>query len=375
MLVAGAVLSFASRSFAITPLVGEPSTADLVELSLPRWSQLITLRASGGYRDNILLSAFAPTGRGFARTEAEVFASSFSQGVWQWTTFLNGDILRYFSPIPETSGEQQWFAHGELRWNPSARIHTTFAVQGYYQDMVLDLSETETIRVVAPIRVRGGMVTGSARIALIGGFALEPSFRVHRSDYLDYTGDYRETQEGVKLEWKRDDHLVVSAGWRELQRPYSERTEYTAGGRALPDTHLRFAQNEVEFRAKSSWLYRGKWTASMATARLQNRDQASGYFDYDQDRGKAELAWSNAGWGTTFGGEIHRDEYLVQTVGVGTAPSARVSRETSFSFRLERSFASTWTLFAEARQEHVRSNEEEFTYLARSILAGLERSF
>lgn len=375
MLVAGAVLIIAARCLADEPAVHKDVTPDLAALNLPDWSHLVTVRVSGGYRDNILLSAFAPTGRGFARTEAEVFASSFSSGAWQWTVFLNGDVLRYFSPVPEAGGEQQWFAHGELRWSPSARIRTNLAVQGYYQDMVLDLSETEAIRVVAPLRVRGGMATVSSRVTLIGGFALEPSFRAHRSDYLDYTGDYTENQEGLRLEWKHDDRLVLSAGWRLVQRNFSERTEYTAGGRELPDTHLRFTQNEAELRAKSSWLYRGKWTASVAAARFQNRDQASGYFDYDQDRGKAEVTWSNENWKTTVGGELQRANYLVQTVGTGIAPPARVSRETGFSSRLERSFASIWTLFAEAHQEHVRSNAEEFSYLARSILAGLECSF
>ena len=360
-------------------LAGTPSDPaipiDLAALELPSLSRLITLRASSGYRDNVLLSSFAPEGRSFARAETEVVLSSLNESAWQWTAFLNGDVLRYFSPLPDARGEQQWFTHGELRWTPSSRLVTSLMAQVYYQDMVLDVSETEAVRVVAPIRVRGAIVASSTKIALPAGFVLEPYARVHRSDYLDYSGDFDETQAGLRLEWKHDERFVLSAGGRQLRRAYDERTNFTAGGRPLPDTHLRFDQTEAELKARSAWSWRGNWNASVAASRLQNRDQASGYFNYDRDRLKTQLGWSNSRWSVTGSGERQQSEYLVQTVGIGTSPAARVSRDTEVTARVERHFNPAWTAFAEARDERSTSNQVEFSYRARGVLGGVEFSF
>jgi hypothetical protein len=83
------------------------------------WEQTTSLRSSVGWRDNGLLSSFAPIGRGFGRAEIETFLTK-GQGDWRWLAFVNGDVLRYFSPPPETGGEQQWFLHGEARWQHGA---------------------------------------------------------------------------------------------------------------------------------------------------------------------------------------------------------------------------------------------------------------
>lgn len=375
LLVFPALLTLLLRSLAAGSPTDQAAPVDLSAFELPRTSRLITLRASSGYRDNVLLSSFAPEGRSFARAETEVVFSSLTASAWQWTAFLHGDVLRYFSPLPEARGEQQWFTHAELRWQPWSRLLTSLMAQVYYQDMVLDVSETEAVRVVAQIRVRGAIVSSSTKIALAAGFVLEPYARAHRSDYLDYSGDFDETQAGLRLEWKHDERLVLSAGGRQLRRAYDERTNYTAGGRALPDTHLRFTQTEAELKARSTWSWRGQWTASAAASRLQNRDQASGYFDYDRDRLKTQLGWSTKDWTITGSGERQHAEYLVQTVGVGTSPPARVSRDTDLTLRGERHFSPAWTAFAEAREERATSNQEEFSYRARAFLAGAELSF
>lgn len=368
------LLSLAAVCESLAGLTGESAESDLAGLE-SSYSQFGALRTSVGYRDNIFLSAFAPTSRTFGRGEAEFVISSLPLQAWQWTALLNGDVLRYFRAAPGAGGEQQWLVHGDLRWNGSERFFTTLAMQGYYQDMVLDLSETEAVRVVAPVKVRGAMLTASTHVPAPGGFALVPSVRAHWSDYLDYSADYQENQEGLRLEWKQSDLLVISAGGQLLQRNFSERTQYTAGGRSLPDTHLHFKQSSGDLKVQSSWIWLGKWTASAAASRMQNRDDGSGYFDYDRNRGKADIGWSTDRWSVTCGGDRQHSTYLVQTAGIGIAPPARVSTDTELSLRVERHFSSRWTVFAEGRHEQSTSNQEEFSYRARSISSGVELNF
>jgi hypothetical protein len=338
------------------------------------WLHTETLRGSVGWRDNALLSPFAPIGRAFARAELETFFLR-EQGDWKFLSLINGDVLRYFSPPPETGGEQQWFVHGEMRWQhwPAGRL--ALKADGFLQDAVIDLSETESIRTVAPTRAQGVFVTSVPRLELPGGFALEPLVQVKRVAYREIPGDYDETKAGARLEWKHSDALMLSATWYEHRRNYSERPRYTAGGRALKGTHLDFWQREGELKASTAWSGGGQWTAAVTAGRLENRDRASGFFDYDQNRGRMELAWQGAQWKISFDGEAKRMNYLVQTVGAGTAPPPRVADDFETTLRFERKLTDGWTLFAEHRWERNRSNENEFSYRANTVLVGIQRDY
>ena len=72
---------------------------------------------------------------------------------------------------------------------------------------------------------------------------------------------------------------------------------------------------------------------------------------------------------------MKRMDYIIQTVGAGTAPPPRVADNFETSLRVERELTSAWTVFAEHRWERNRSNESEFDYRANTVLAGLQRSF
>lgn len=351
------------------------SRSSPVAKPLPDWIHTGTLRTSVGWRDNLLLSPFAPIGRSFARGEVEAFLWRQPRDHWEAIALLNGDVLRYFSPPPETGGEQQWFAHVEMRWLPSDRWRVSLKGDAYLQDVVVDLSETAVVRVVAPTRAAGAFATGAVRVKLPGGFTLEPSAQAKRSDYRDYPGDYGELKVGARVEWKRSERLAWSGGWFEHRRRYLQRPQFTAGGRELAGTHLRFAQREGDARVSSAWTAGGRWSAAITAARLENRDGASGYFDYDQNRARVELGWERNGWKAAIDGEAKRLAYRVQTVGAGIAPPPRIAEDFQSTLRIERPFGAGWTSFAEHRWERSRSNEEGFSYRANTALAGVERTF
>lgn len=338
------------------------------------WAHTETVRGSLGWRDNVLLSPFAPLQRGFVRGEFEMIGHA-KRRQFEVVSFLNGDVQRYFSPPPETSGEQLWSGQLEGRWQPRDLLRFSLKALGYLQDTVIDLSETEASRVVAPVRVRGGHGTASIRFTLRGGFTVEPLAQVKGADYRDYPGDYREVKTGVRLAWRRGEALALSAAWFEHRRRYVERTQYTAGGRALQGTLLRFQQREGEIKLATGWSSGGKWTAAVLLGRLENRDGASGYFDYDQERLRGELGWEGTAWRAIVEGEARRADYRVQTVGAGSAPPPRIADGFDLSGRLERDLDARWTAFAEYRWERNRSNEAEYNYRANTILAGLQRAF
>ncbi len=349
--------------------------AELDALQSAVWQPTAQVRASLGWRDNVLLSPFAPIERAFVRGEVEAMLWRPMHNRWEFLSFLNADVLRYFPPPVETGGEQQWSLHLEERWRAADSLRVSLKATGYQHDMVIDLSETEATRVVAPTRVRGGFITLVSRFTLPAGFTFEPLGRVKRTDYREFAGDYDESMAGARMEWRRGADLVLSAAVFEHHRRYAERVQYTAGGRALPRTRLRFEQRVGELKAGTGWQARGDWNVTGTVGWLENRDEASGYFDYDQKKARLELGWASGPWRVTFDGETQRMEYLIQTVGAGIAPPARITDDHEVSLRLERQLDERWTLFAEYRWERSRSNELEFSYRANSALAGVQRSF
>lgn len=349
--------------------------AELDALEASVWSPSLALRTSLGWRDNVLLSPFAPIGRGFGRAEVDAILFRPMRNHWEFVSFLNGDVLRYFAPPTETSGEQQWSLHVEGRWQPVDAARLSLKAAGYLRNMVIDLSETEALRLVAPTRVRGAYAIAATRVALPGGFRFEPAVQVRRSDYRDYAGDYDDVRGGARLEWDRLARLAISAAWFETRRDYDQRVQFSASGRALAGTRLEFQMREAEMKLRTGWSGGGEWSAAVTAGKAENRDGASGYFDYDQERVRFELGWEGERWRVGLDAEARRMEYQVQTVGAGIAPPPRIADDYEAMLRAERDLDSKWTLFAEYRWERSRSNEVGFSYRANTVLAGVQRSF
>ncbi len=346
--------------------------AELEALKLPVWQVGGTVRASAGWRDNVLLSSVDADDRFFLRGQLETFGWRLPKGDWEWVGFLNGDVTRYLDPPSEIAGEQEWFAHAEVRWQPRPAVRATLTTQGYFQDQVFDLSATEAERLVARLRVQGAMAGGEVRVSPSSVISLTAFGQGHRSDYREFQEDFDEGKVGGRLVWTPSGGVTLTASLLSRRRDYAERPEYTAGGRALTGTLLSLTQQEVELKAQFS---RGSWSTSLVVLGLENRDDASGYFDYDERRARLALAWKKERWRLSLEGAGVRYLYRVQTVGTGFDPPRRRREDAEVSMRAERSVRERWTLFAEGRWERSRSNEENASYATKALLAGAAFAF
>ena len=346
--------------------------AELEALKLPTWQAGGAVRASAGWRDNLLLSAVDAEDRLFLRGQLETFGWRLPQGAWEWVGFLNGDVTRYLDPPPEIAGEQEWFAHAEVRWQPRPALRATLTTQGYFQDQVFDLSATEAERLVARLRVQGAMAGGEVRVSPSSKISLTAFGQGHRSDYQEFREDFDEGKVGGRLTWTPSDGVTLTASVLSRRRDYAERPVYTAGGRPLTGTLLTLTQQEAELKAQVS---RGSWSASMVVLGLENRDDASGYFDYDERRARLALTWKKTRWQYSLEGAGVRYLYRVQTVGTGFDPPKRKRDDTEALIRAERSLRERWTLFGEGRWERSRSNEDNASYTMKALLAGVAFTF
>lgn len=346
--------------------------AELEALKLPTWQAGGTARASVGWRENLLLSSVDADDRFFLRGQLETFGWRLPKGAWEWLGFLNGEVTRYLDPPPEIAGEQEWFAHAEIRWQPRPALRATLTTQGYFQDQVFDLSATEAERLVARLRVQGMMASGEFRVSPSSVVSLTAFGQGHRSDYREFREDFDEGKVGGRLIWTPAGGVTLTASLLSRRRDYAERSEYTAGGRALTGTLLSLTQQEAELKAQFS---RGSWSTSLVVLGLENRDDASGYFDYDERRARLALTWKKERWLVSLEGAGVRYRYRVQTVGTGFDPPKRRRDDTEVSVRAERSVREHWALFAEGRWERSRSNEENASYATKALLAGVAFTF
>lgn len=346
------------------------------------WETSTTLRTSIGWRENVTVSAVRSLNRAFARAEADLFALRPIGNHAEVISFLEADVLRYFSPPPGVPGDQQWAAHLEGRWEPTHWFRVSLKGIGFIQDTFIDPSQTEgSLQAPLWVRVRGGFSTLTPRFTLPGGFAVEPSFQAKRITYRGYAGDYNETRPGVRLLWKHTDRLELSVAWYDHRRHYSKLLQSSVGGRPLQNRRLALHQRETVATATTNFSGHGRWTVTATAARLENRDRAYGYLDYNENRGELDVRWEQAQWRVSLTGEARRQTYRVQTVGVGTAPTPRITDDTYATLRVARDLNAKWTVFAEDQWERNRSNVADFTgfhpfsYRTNTLLAGVQRNF
>lgn len=341
-------------------------------VALPNWEFSQTLRLAGGWKDNVLLSSADEQAKGFLRGEVEGLAWRVPAHGWEALAFLDGAVTRYLNPPAGVGSDQEWFAHGELRWDPQPGLHISGNTQGYYQDQVFDLSATGAERVVARLKVRGALGGVEARMAMPKHVFLSVLGQAHRSDYLDYTEDFSEAKGGVRLAWTPTAAFSVSATVWGRDRRYDDRTQYTAFGRSVAGTRLVFHQREGEFKAEYT---KGAWSGSASVLWLENRDGASGYFDYREHRARLDTAWRQGPWTWKIELDAGGYRYAMQTAGFGFNAPLRRRDEASGELRGERAFGDRWLGFAEIHAERSRSNEADVSYEVHTATVGAAFTF
>lgn len=340
----------------------------------PAWVWGATVRLAAEWRDNVLLSPVSSTARALGRAQLESYLWRRPAGAWEWLGFLNGDVARLMERLPELAGEQEWFGHLEGRWTPRPGWKAVLTAQAYFQDQVLDLSATETERFVARMRVTGGRAGADLTVPLRGAWALVAGGRAHRSDYVEFAEDFTEGEGSAALRWRvqrgEERSLETTLGWTERRRTHPDRNQYTAGGRPLPGTRLRFRIEEARLETK---VVRGAWSGGVVLTTLLNRDLGSGYFDYAERGVRLTLERATPRWRVTAEAGGARSRYNVQTVGIGFDPPLRRRDYRELRLRVERVLNPRWTLFADAAAERSRENEAGGTYRARMLALGVAR--
>lgn len=345
----------------------------LDDLQPGAWQVLGGVSAAWGQRENPGLSTVLPESANFGEVGLEAFARRESAR-WDSLFMLDGRT-RWYDGHPVIDDEAAWFGRGELRVRPLSWLQLGVSSQGYWQDQVLDLTETIGARTVAPLQVTGGDVGSALRLSLPWGFAIEGGGRLLRADYEGVPEDYDAQEWRGELSWTPWSWLELVGATTSTERDYDYRREATVGGRLLDDTILGLQQDGLEARVRVRFTAVGTWRMEGRWSELENRDGASGFYDYDRDRWSAELGWSFGDWRLQGRYERSDLDYLVQTVGAGLTPEARTQADRFWEIEARRTVGEHWEVFGRWEQDDSRSNEIDASYTDETVKLGVNYLF
>lgn len=339
-----------------------------------KWSTSISLQAAGGFKDNLLLSSVEPERSGFARVGLEAFFWHLPRGNTDYWASLSAEETRYFSG-QSIDREANAFAQFEWRYQVEDKMRFAFDVLGYFQEGILDVSDTDVSRQVAELKVVGADAGPTFRWSPRPWGWIEVRASGRRENYHDGSYNGKIGESGARIGWRPVSRLELSVGAKDRRRRFDHREQYSLGGEALEGTLLVFADREKEARLDITWDKDSRWQTTTRATRLERSDNGTGYFDYEERALAQTLEWKGERWRVTLEGTASRIEFPNQTVGRGLTPPIRYADEYSAEMRVERELSPRWTVYAGFNWERNRSNETIASYRVNEGLLGARWSW
>lgn len=339
------------------------------EKPLAVWDVRVLAEGGAGFRKNVLRSAVAVEDSGFFQSTVDASLMRLSESEALLMIYLFGDDIRYFD-APAVHYEQMF--SGTVYWSrpvgPKGRAE--LRANYLYQHQVFDASATEVL--VRRVLVLGHSATlhpgweyrmnerWTAALEGIGG----------RQVYEHTLDAFSEGGALLRLERAYGHHSAAELRLRSVYRLYDSREQYSTAGLPVPGTDLTYLQTEGEVRWNHYFDSARDWRISSRISGLTNRDNGSGYFDYDRLLFREQFRWSGRVWSVRTSVRAGLYRHRVQEIGGERRRRSNIIIEG----RLERGLGAHWTLYAQAEQEWSRSNDprDEYTSWMAGTGAGFE---
>ena len=351
---------------------------DLKKL-LPKWEPSFSVRAGGGYKDNVTLASTSPESSPFFRSGLELSVYHPPWKGTEITLFLDAEDTRYFSSRT-VDDEQIVFAQGEIKHQWLNDWQAGIAVEGSYQNQVVDiavndLAGAEIISTNNAIQVRGESV--AVRPSVRRDFSektwllLElPIIRQFYELPLDdqWEGGPSITY-GVTYGYGSEttfayDYVYLAYDTAQLR---TRSGDLTNGVRTIDQHQFRWAW-------KHHWDEERHWRTTVRVGYRDSSDNGSGYFDYGRVSASAAIRWLKNPWEITAEARYAHYQFPVQTVGslmLNGDPSKRRRSDWTVYLRAERKLLPHVKGFAQYDREQAISNVSIEEYTVNTVSGGL----
>ncbi len=316
------------------------------------WDVTARLSVGGGYRDNVLRTAVAPESSAFFITSADASFIRLSETGSQLTFYVLGEDTRYFD-APSLDYEQLFSGTAQATTPVGANDELGGQFSYFYQHQILDVSETEAA--LYRVLVDGHALTLRPywKHTLRPGWAVQVEGTALRQLYGGELDDFWEAAGRLSLIHSYGRRSEVSLGYLSRHRLYDTREQFDSFGVIEPDTHLVYWQHELSGQWRHHWDKARRWRTTSKLSCLFNRDNGSGYFDYDRVLFSQQVRWADRGW--EIRANVRGGWFFYQSQRIGDR-----HRERSYlalDLRVERKLSKHCLLYAAAEREWNWSND------------------
>ena len=245
------------------------------------WDFSAFARLGMGHSDNVLLATVNPQSGDYLRSELELFLTRFPDDNGEFFSFLTGTDLRY-SGVEDADKEQLWLFDTEWTKYVADRINAKFIAQYTFFDQILDLSLTE--RDISRQRIEYNGYGLGSELAFDAGNTnvLSAGLMGYKEDYKDVLG---ENWKGVlDLGWRRAlwQSSKIETELSKDVRDHDDRVQRDNFGRPIEGALLKTERTSASIELSQDWGKNGNINSAIELKYLENRDNGSGYYDYDQ---------------------------------------------------------------------------------------------
>lgn len=334
------------------------------------WDHTAAVYGSFGYRDNVLRSSVVDENSAFFMTTVDASTMRFSETDALFMLYFFGEDIRYFN-APSVNYEQ-FFSISALGSMPVGKeSEVGVAVDYLYQHQIYDASETQDIQ-------RRLLVLGHSISARpYWTWFINPKWDVtldaaaFRQIYEKDLDDYTEGDANILLVRTYGNRSKAGIGYQYLNRIYDTREQTDETGLNIPETDLIYTQHELSGDWKHYWNEKRTWRSMTRLSGMFNRDNGSGYFDYDRLLFREQLRWDNRTWALITNVRLGWYTYLTQQIDSD-------KRERSYAIvdlRAERRLWKHAVIFAAGEYEWDWSNDPLDEYRTWMVNAGIGLEF
>jgi hypothetical protein len=315
------------------------------------WDGTARGTVGAGYRDNVLRTSVAPESSGFFITTADASLMRLSETGSQFLLLAMGEDVQYFD-APSVSKEQVFSGTAQGSALVGANDELGAMLQYLYQNQIVDASETEANLQRLLVEGHGITFRPHWKHTLRAGWVLQVEGAMDRQHYTEDLDDFWEGAGRLSLTHHYDRRSEWSVSFQSRHRLYDTREEFDSSGVTITNSSLVYWRPELGAQWRHYWDEQRQWRTTTRAGWLLNRDNGSGYFDYDRVQFSEQVRWSRGGWEITgqarFGWYFYREQRIDGE-----------HRDRSYillELRAERRFGKHWLVHAAAEREWNYSN-------------------
>ena len=334
------------------------------------WDVSGRAEVGGGYRHNVTLTSVSPESSPFVSVAADASFIRLSDTGSELTMFFLGQDRQY-SDAPSVDGER--FASGTVQLARPVGLRNKLSMEfsSFYQNQVMDVSETETNLTSILVEGVGMSLKPRWNHTLGTGWEVRLEGVGGRQLYADELDDFWEAGGKLSLARSYGHKSELSVNFQSLHWLYDGREQTDQEGTDVPGTSLVFWRPEVLGQWRHNWDRERRWTTTTKVGWLWNKDNGSGYWNYDRLALSQRVRWRQGGWEIAAGARLGWYFYRVQSVG----EERRERSYASLDLRVERRLGKHWFAYVSGESDWNWSNQSLDQYSDWTAGAGIGREF